>query len=199
MVDTKRACSKTVRSLDTLANCAGIKFVRGHITFLTARLGSLYRSCNYAAMIDNNFRLIIVFTGIALFAYSSAFAQSGTIGGSLGKTNKSVSGKVKKQKPTRKSNRIVSKKPVANTRQDNCRSAIGSWLWTNFGSTTVVTFSANGNTTTNHTYHGPWKCRDGHYTVTWQNGFVETFTVSSNGKNLTGRNPLGGRISGKRM
>ncbi len=150
-------------------------------------------------MMINVVQVIFILSGLALIAPGQTFAQSGNTGGNLGKTNKSVSGTIGKSIVTRKRKPIVEKITAKSIKPDACKVAIGSWTWINFGSTTVITISATGNTTALNGYHGPWKCSNGKYTITWQNGISESFKISSDGTKLIGRNFLGGQINGKRM
>ena len=47
---------------------------------------------------------------------------------------------------------------------------------------------------------GTWNCdpRNGTYTVTWQNGFVDTLTLSNDGTQLNGTSSTGAKVWGKR-
>ncbi len=69
-------------------------------------------------------RIIIVFVGLSSVASNYVFAQSGTIGGSLGKSNKSVSGSVKKPSK-RKSN---TKRRVNKDKSPRPLGLSASWL-----------------------------------------------------------------------
>jgi hypothetical protein len=73
-------------------------------------------------MMKNVVRVIFFLSGLMLNAPEQTFAQSGTTGGSLGKTNKSVSGSVKKRVPAGKQKTVVSKTNTLPSYQ-------GTWHW----------------------------------------------------------------------
>jgi hypothetical protein len=84
-----------------------------------------------------------------------------------------------------------------------CEKIVGDWSWFIGGK---VSFSNNAQAkwipgaAGMPPASGTWKCnpRSGTYTVTWQNGFVDTLNLSDDGKQLSGISSTGVKVSGKR-
>ncbi|MGH7873401.1 MAG: hypothetical protein ACREQO_14405 [Candidatus Binatia bacterium] len=86
---------------------------------------------------------------------------------------------------------------------DSCQRIVGDWGWFIGGK---VSFAPNAQAKwTPGTAGMPpasasWTCdpRSGTYTVTWQNGFVDTLRLSADGAQLSGTISTGVKISGSR-
>jgi hypothetical protein len=86
---------------------------------------------------------------------------------------------------------------------DSCQKILGEWNWFIGGK---VSFSRNAQAKWtpaakgNRPALGTWSCdqRSGTYTVNWQNGFVDTLSLSADGAALTGTNSTGVKVWGKR-
>lgn len=84
-----------------------------------------------------------------------------------------------------------------------CTGGIGQWNWFIGG---VVTLSEGGGVrwappkASIPPATGTWKCDPnvGEYVVTWQNGFVDTLSLSPDGSKLTGKSSTGVAVSGSR-
>lgn len=84
-----------------------------------------------------------------------------------------------------------------------CTGGIGQWDWFIGGQVTLsqdkkVRFAGNG---WMPPASGTWSCdpKDGKYVVTWQNGFVDTLSLSPDGTKLTGLSSTGVPVSGGRV
>ena len=86
---------------------------------------------------------------------------------------------------------------------DSCQRIVGEWGWFIGGK---VSFAPNAQAKwTPGTAGMPpasasWTCdpRSGTYTVTWQNGFVDTLRLSADGAQLSGTSSTGVKVSGSR-
>jgi hypothetical protein len=87
---------------------------------------------------------------------------------------------------------------------DVCPKILGEWGWSIGGK---VRFSQNaqakwtpGSGVKIPPASGTWSCdpRSGTYTVTWQNGFVDTLNLSDDGAQLTGTSSAGVKVWGRR-
>lgn len=86
---------------------------------------------------------------------------------------------------------------------DRCQRILGEWGWFIGGK---VSFSPNAQarwtpgSKATPPASGTWSCdsRSGIYTVTWQNGFVDTLTLSDDGGQLKGTSSTGVKVSGRR-
>jgi hypothetical protein len=86
---------------------------------------------------------------------------------------------------------------------DPCQRILGEWGWFIGGK---VSFSQNAQARWTPSVagtppaSGTWRCdpRSGTYTVTWQNGFVDTLSLSNDGARLSGISSTGVKVSGRR-
>jgi hypothetical protein len=86
---------------------------------------------------------------------------------------------------------------------DRCQRILGEWGWFIGGK---VSFSSNAQarwtpgSKATPPASATWSCdsRSGIYTVTWQNGFVDTLTLSDDGGRLNGTSSTGVKVSGRR-
>jgi hypothetical protein len=86
---------------------------------------------------------------------------------------------------------------------DQCHRIVGEWGWFIGGK---VSFSSNAQakwtpgTAGTPPASATWRCdpRNGTYTVTWQNGFVDTLRLSDDGAQLSGTSSTGVKVSGRR-
>jgi len=122
-----------------------------------------------------------------------AFAQSDSIGGSLGKTDKSASG----GEPAPEARKRAALKPAkaVTAREASCRYLVGAWIWS--PGTTI--FAADGSERHSSGATGAWTCKDGVAIATWNNGFVDTIRISPDGKTLSIENNMGRTFSVTRM
>ena len=127
---------------------------------------------------------LAITAALAVAMPGSAWAQSGNVGGTIGKKDKVVTGgDVPANRPARKA------RAAADTANPGgCRSIIGTWAW--FNNLAVVfksdrtAVATNGDTST-------WTCNGGMYLVTWKSmGHTDRLTLSSDGRRLSGTSTL---------
>jgi len=152
-------------------------------TILAGRVGSI-------AMRKSIALAIVCCLATFVAADGQAFAQAGSTGGTIGKTDKSASGG---ENSTRPSNRS---RP---TTASGC-SVAGAWLWKWQGQTTVVTLNGDGTATATNANSGSWTCTGRTVVIHWI-ASTDTLVLSSDGKSLTGSTTGAGgvSISGKRL
>jgi hypothetical protein len=139
--------------------------------------------------------------GIALLALShlvcanvsSALAQAGSTGGTIGKQDKSISGggdatESQHAVPTRKHPRAASHSVATAPAGGPCSRIIGTWLWSNGVSVTV---NSNNKTTQSDGSTASVVCAEGVYTFTWLGFAKAQMTLSPDGKRLSGTSPIG--------
>jgi hypothetical protein len=139
--------------------------------------------------------------GIALLALSylvsanasSAFAQAGSIGGTIGKQDKSVSGgnapedsrpSTGKQKP-----------PGSVARNSSCGRVVGTWRWAN-EATVVVKPSGS---LSQSDFSGKRTCKEGRYVFVWSTGYTDRASLSTDGNHMEAVNNLGIHFSPTRL
>ena len=77
-----------------------------------------------------------------------------------------------------------------------CGGIAGTWLWVG---NRDVTIRQNGSMqTVDGTIGGSWKCEEGIYILTWNHGFTDRLTLSSDRKHLSGTNNIGFAITATR-
>jgi hypothetical protein len=150
--------------------------------------------------------IITAALGIALWASlaSGAFAQAGSTGGTLGNTDKSISGERREEPPTHQKSREreppAARKasqgaPVARN-ASACGRIVGTWKWFN---DVGVVFKPNGAGEATNGTTATWVCDGGIYKVTWSAGNVDRITIAADGQTLSGISSiLGVHISATR-
>ncbi len=127
-------------------------------------------------------------------------AQGGTVGGTIGKQRKSVSGGEEAAEPRRTAppsrrktapatGSRTSRQPAAS----RCGRAAGTWAWFN-GRT--VTIGAGG-TASSGSLTASWSCIGGQLVIMWSHGYTDRLTLSPDGNRLSGTNGIIA-VSGKR-
>ena len=134
----------------------------------------------------------------------AAAAQAGSTGGSIGKQGKSVSGGESPPEPRRAAPQPAPARPATSRRSETpraaeaaspCAGVAGVWTWFVGGD---AVFKPNGAVEAVNGLTARWTCRDGIFTVTWVNGFVDRLTLSSDRSRLSGTNNLGFTVTGTR-
>ncbi len=134
----------------------------------------------------------VLVMGVALAGSASAadhvrLAQAGSTGGTLGKTDQSLSGGQRKPGPAMEPKKTKGAAPEA--RQSGCARIAGSWAWSN-GLGVVI--GANGTASSTSGDKATWICTGGMYLFKWQMFGTETrVTLSADGKRLSGTGPIG--------
>ncbi len=139
--------------------------------------------------------IIAAALGIALSAAgaSSAFAQAGSTGGTLGKTDKSISGEEPKPRATPKASQNA---PVR--RNAGCQRIVGTWAWHYVLGTTETVFSSDGTGRGSTGLTNSWTCGGGLVTVKWSHGYTDRVEISPDGRSLSIRNNVGQSFSATR-
>lgn len=120
---------------------------------------------------------------IALLATDQmAFAQAGSIGGTIGKTDKSASGgegqphsRAKPQKDKTDATRAI--------RSSSCRDIVGTWKW--YLGLSETTFLADGSARHSAGATGKWQCVGSAISAVWSNGVKEHYVLSPDGNSLS--------------
>jgi hypothetical protein len=140
---------------------------------------------------------------LALSVEPEAFAQAGSTGGTVGKTDKSASGgeeKAEPQKPVPKRDRRAGKPPSneasSETRGSSCGRIVGTWNWV-FGLTVVI--KSNGSMTASNGLTATWTCSDGQYSFAWSNNITDRVSLSKDGNQLDAVNSMGIHFSSTRF
>jgi len=137
---------------------------------------------------------LLVLTHLVSANASSALAQSGSVGGTIGKQDKSVSGGEEQRTPRPKP------ASTATPKNDPCQKVVGSWSWIVAGMTDRATFLPNHTGTHTQGGNGEWSCSGGQYQVTWTLNRTDRFTLSADGATLSGTSSaMGMPLSGKRL
>jgi hypothetical protein len=116
----------------------------------------------------------------------AAFAQAGSTGGTLGNTDKSISGERPAAEPAAPKSHRSASAPAA-PKSSGCGRILGKWLWFN-GVTVIV--NANNTTTQSDGHSASVACADGVYTFNWGIGSA-TLTLSADARHMTGRDSMG--------
>ena len=134
--------------------------------------------------------IIILFAGGSL-----AFGQAGSIGGTIGKTDKSILGGESAVEPhtpasspskgRRPINKRASQSSEVSVAGTNCARIVGTWNWVS-GEVTAksdgtYTYAVAGNSGV-----GKWSCSHGAHVVLRANGHEDRMTLSDDGLKMTG-------------
>ncbi|MBI4275517.1 MAG: hypothetical protein HY659_12550 [Rhizobiales bacterium] len=138
--------------------------------------------------------ITVLVTGLAFANPTNSFvlAQAGSIGGTIGKQGKSVSGGDESSPPTQAaptpappasgSQRSASREPA----RSGCRSIAGTWNWSGglFGRNDTV-FSSDGTAKHRSGFTGTWNCQGGGIYLHWKNWWQGSLQLSPDGRRLT--------------
>jgi hypothetical protein len=138
---------------------------------------------------------------MAASIHATAFARAGSTGGTLGNTDKSISGERReepspRQKPREPKPHAAPKTDAPNKRaSSSCGKIAGSWKWGGV----MIAIKIDG--TAQHAIGGggTWTCNDRQYVFSWSNGITDHVTLSADGNSLSGSNNLGWTFSGARL
>lgn len=115
-------------------------------------------------------------------ADTGAFAQPGSTGGTIGKTDKSESGggRTPPEEPQpRKQSGATRSAPAS-----SCSRMPGSWSWFN-GVTVVI---RPGGTASDGRHTATWSCANGSVVMRWSHGYTDRLSLSQDGTHLQGTN-----------
>jgi hypothetical protein len=146
--------------------------------------------------------IILVPLGIALSATgaSGAFAQAGSTGGTIGKTDKSISGAGEEQAPAPRRNSTSAR--AAPVEKNSRCNVVGTWSasWQGIGAGSAEwIIKSDGSAWASNGYQGTWTCTDGAFVATFNHGFgSDRLAVSANGRSMSGTTHVGTPISAVR-
>jgi hypothetical protein len=128
---------------------------------------------------------VAVLTVLAITAAPRAsFAQAGSTGGTIGKTDKSLSGDAgsgshqpQQAEPSRHS--AAGKKPAGNS----CQKIVGTWAWQYPYGASEVVFNADGSGR-NPLLTAKWTCAGGGAIIRWSHGTADHVSISGDGNTL---------------
>ena len=123
----------------------------------------------------------------------TAFAQAGSTGGTLGKTDKSASGG---EEPNVRTERR--KRAPRGVGKTQCDRAAGSWRWKWGNNTMVVLLNPDGSSSGTNGNTGHWTCAGRTLTIHWSD-VTDTMIFSADGKALEGSGGFGVSVTGTRM
>lgn len=150
---------------------------------------------------------LIVGAPAAVSFPAPGLAQAGSTGGTVGKTDKSLSGsepvepepQPKKEKPPPRpaKSRDATTESGAKQRQASCTRLSGVWSAAMGGQ---IIFGSGGSVSHTLTHNkGTWSCSKGQFTVTWKSGTVDRCSLSSDGMTQTCTNSIGGSFTRTRL
>jgi len=141
------------------------------------------------------FRRTVIAVAIMQLSHS-AYAETGSTGGTIGKQDKGVSGAVEAppsgSKPEGRAKTAIAK-PSPNAANQPCSKIVGAWDW---GSGGTVTFKSNGTVDMTNGDSATWTCREGAYTIQYKLfGNTTRGTLSADGNQFSGKGALGSFVS----
>jgi hypothetical protein len=127
----------------------------------------------------------------------AAFAQAGSTGGTVGKTDKAVSGAGEEQAPAPRRNSTSAK--AAPVEKNSRCNVVGTWSasWQGIGAgSDVWIIKSDGSASATSGYQGTWTCTDGAFVATFNHGFgSDRLVVSASGRSMSGTTHMGTPIS----
>jgi hypothetical protein len=141
----------------------------------------------------------ILALSLAVFANGSPLlAQAGSTGGTVGKTDKSISGgneaerhapakpRAKRERPTDRADRAVGRSSGVSV--DGCAKLPRVWSWFVNGD---VTIKAGGTLSQPQSkLTGTWTCKNNDVVMFWSHGFTDRLSLSRDGTHLEGSNGI---------
>lgn len=127
--------------------------------------------------------------------------QPGSTGGTIGKTDKEISGGEETEPQGRPKREAPARHPATTERSpdaypSSCGKMVGVWSWFLNGN---VTFRSDGTVVQSQSgLTGTWSCHSGHVVISWSHGFTDRLTLSSEGTHLEGTNGVV-TVTGDRM
>lgn len=138
--------------------------------------------------------VLLVTVALAAPAFAAdqiRLAQAGSTGGTLGKTDRNLSGGGQPG-PEKSPGSKSGKQP--GQAEAGCAKVAGSWT----GSIGEFYILKPDRTASHPAASGSWSCKDGRFVVRWSSGYVDTGTVSRDGKQINITNNLGQSWVGSR-
>jgi hypothetical protein len=137
---------------------------------------------------------LMLFGMLASFAMgTTAFSQAGSTGGTIGKTEKSISGGAEAEQPPvkqRKPAPVSGRPSVAAPSPNDCRKVVGAWTFT-FEKSFETAIKSDGTGSFGPGLEFTWTCSGNQFAYTAL-GITERLTLSSNGIAMSGVETLKG-------
>jgi len=105
-----------------------------------------------------------------------AQTQPGSVGGTIGKSDKSTSGGA---------DQTTSRHPVSKPTGSSCQKIIGTWVWHNPLITSEAVFNPDGSGTNSLGFTIRWKCSGELVIAKWSQGPTDHARISGDGNNLS--------------
>ena len=121
-----------------------------------------------------------------------ALGQAGSVGGTIGKTDKSVSGGEEQPHSRAKPQKDKTDATPA-TRSSPCRDIVGTWKW--YLGLSETTFLADGSARHSSGATGKWQCVGSAISAVWSNGVKEHYVLSPDGNSLSVDTSWNGGVS----
>jgi hypothetical protein len=131
-------------------------------------------------------RMATLLGALAVVAATSiaALAQAGSTGGTVGNTDKSISGGGGEEQPAVRQGSTpkprTSERPAANS----CQKIVGTWAWHFTLGTTETVFRPDGTASNSSGLTNSWTCSGGTIIAHWSHGGVDHIRISSDGNSL---------------
>lgn len=127
---------------------------------------------------------LLAISHLAFANVSSALAQGGSVGGTIGKQDKSISGGEETSRPRAAP---LPKRSAEKAREtSSCKGLVGSWTFSNgIG----VVFKAGGDLSSTHDDGGKWTCEGGMVAARWRK-WTDHYVISSDGAHMSGNSGL---------
>ena len=145
-----------------------------------------------ASMVRRRFIFLTLVTPLTIFIVGApAFAQGGSTGGSIGKTNKSVSGDRDQgtpSPPSKKRSKPAASPDEKKQGRDGCPNIVGYLEQLGFRHVrqSDAKIDRDGTTTHSSGLAGKWSCSNGRLRIEWPDGRPGAVTVSEDGKRILG-------------
>jgi hypothetical protein len=124
--------------------------------------------------------ILLAISQSAFANISSALAQAGSVGGSIGKQDKSISGGEDAERPRAAP---LSKRSAAGTQETTpCKGLVGTW---SFSNGVGVAFKAGGGLSSTNNDLGKWTCEGGMVAAHWRT-HTDHYVISSDGAHMSG-------------
>lgn len=133
--------------------------------------------------------------GILMSLPATAFAQAGSVGGTVGRIDKSISGEAAPSEPHAQ---VQQRSPAQRqSTAGGCGNILGTWTsgWSSVFGAGDVTINRGGAATHKSGVTGQWSCTEGKVVIVWSHGYTDRLSMSADGKSLTGKNQTGAVIS----
>ena len=131
-----------------------------------------------------------VMGALAVAMPGSAWAQSGNVGGTIGKKDKTVTGGDQPAITPARKTRATAAAPKAS----GCRALVGSWSWP-FGNSV---FKADRSVRHSMGNTGKWSCAGATVVINWDHGVVDRAILSPDGPTLSVASGVGISFQSKR-